>query len=465
MNRILRLLTAATLFAASCQVQAQDLNTAYFTDEFTFRHDLNPAFGNEMNYVSVPMLGNFGVTTMGNVGVGDILFDNPMPGGKKKTTFMNPYISDSEALAGFSKGNNRIAADARITILSAGFKAFGGYNTVELNSRVDMGAVVPYELFEFARNVGNRSYTFNDIRARARGYGELAFGHSRQLNGKWRVGGKVKILMGLGQADVSMTNTKADLSDANQWVVQTQAQADVSMKGFLFKQKSKEYNRRNGSYEYVDDMDVDGFGIGGFGLAFDFGGVYRLNDDITLSAALNDLGFIAWSKNAHAENIASSFVFNGFHDIDVSDRDHPQSLESQADDYGDQLADFAHLHTTGGDGGRTTGLAATLRVGAEYVLPTYRPLSFGLLSTTRLNGPYTWTEARLSANYRPLPWLDGGVSFAANSFSVDLGWVVNVHPKGFNVFIGMDRFIGKMTKECIPLNSKASFSAGFNVTF
>jgi hypothetical protein len=106
-----------------------------------------------------------------------------------------------------------------------------------------------------------------------------------------------------------------------------------------------------------------------------------------------------------------------------------------------------------------------MNIGVRYTLPVYEKLHFGLLSATRFCGKHTWTEGRLSANWEPLCWLDGGVNLAANTFSTSMGWVVNVHPKGFNVFFGMDHLIGKVSKEMIPLSSNASFSMGMNVTF
>ena len=47
-----------------------------------------------------------------------------------------------------------------------------------------------------------------------------------------------------------------------------------------------------------DDVDFDDNNIGptGFGMAFDFGATYRLNDEWTFSAALLDLGFICWKN-------------------------------------------------------------------------------------------------------------------------------------------------------------------------
>lgn len=275
-----RLAAAVIMIAAAGGVMAQGLNSAYFTDDYKFRHDMNPAFGNEQNYVSIPALGNISVNTHGNFGYEDVVFDNPMyPHGsdKKLTTFMNPYISTGAALDGFSKGNNRIMGDVGIMLFSGGFKAFGGYNTIEISSKTTFGISLPYELFEFAKNTGNRTYDIGDINAHAMSYAELAFGHSRQINEKLRVGAKLKFLFGLGRADLKFSDVKADLAANDKWTVSGKATADVSLKGFSYVSETDEYNNPDkGEYEKVSDVDVDGFGLGGFGMAIDLGGVYRI---------------------------------------------------------------------------------------------------------------------------------------------------------------------------------------------
>ncbi len=439
MKRIGKYILAASFAAMGCNAMAQGLNSAYFIEDYKFRHTMNPAFDNEQNYVSIPALGNLNVRTQGNFGIGDVLFDNPRYGidsDKKKTTFMNPYISTKDALAGFASGTNRINADVDITILSAGFKKFGGYNTISLDARTNVGMALPYSLFEFAKNTGNKTYIMDDINVHAQSFVQLAF-----------------------------------LAGEDKWTMQGSAKANISMKGFAFKQEEKEYKQDGkGTYKYVNDIDIDGPGLGGFGMAFDLGAVYKINDDWQVSASLVDLGFISWSNNVTAVNKQETFEFNGFHDISYDKHDangnlKDNSFESQGDKYGDQLADFANLTDEGDRGGRTTGIGATLNVGAEYTFPLYRKLKFGLLSSTRFNGKYTWTEGRLSANVSPLKWIDGGINFALNSYTASCGWVLNVHPKGFNMFIGMDHILGKMSKEFIPLSSNASVNLGFNVTF
>ena len=454
--------------AVGCSAAAQTINSAYFTEDYKFRHMLNPAFGNEQNYVSIPALGNISVNTHGNFGYRDVIMSNPMYpslSDKKMTTFLNPYISAEDALSGFSTGNNRITGDVSLTILSAGFKAFGGYNTIEINSRTTTGVSLPYELFEFAKNTGNHSYNIGDINAHAQSFAEIAFGHSRQINDKLRLGAKLKVLVGLGRADVKMRNMKADLTAEDKWTITGEATTDVSMKGFSYVSEEKEYNiEGSGTYERVNDVDLDGVGVGGFGMAIDLGGVYEINEDWTVSASVLDLGFISWTNDMLAENRSKSFVFNGFHDVSVTS-DRGEEIDTKVDRYGDQLADFANLTDMGDKGGRSTGIGATINVGAEYTLPVYRKVSFGTLCTSRINGAYSWTEGRLSANYAPLNWLDGGVSFAVNSFTTSMGWVLNLHPKGYNFFIGMDHILGKTSKEMIPLSSNASLTVGMNITW
>lgn len=458
-----KIILVATLMLSVVTATAQSLNSAYFTDGYKFRHTMNPAYGNDESYVSIPGLGNINVRTQGNFGYDAIIKNNPNPyGNKTMTTFLNPYIDASTALEDFASGNNRIIGSVGVTLLSAGFKAWGGYNTVEINSKTSFGVSLPYELFEFAKNTGNKNYDIGDINAGALSYVEIAFGHSRQLTDQLRAGAKLKVLLGVGRADVKMEDVKAQLTDANQWLISANATADVSLKGFTYKQKDKEYKQKPGTYKYVNDVDVDGAGVGGFGLGIDLGATYKLNDDWNFSAALLDLGFISWSNDMQARNMSKEFLFDGFHDVDVARHG---GMRDASDKYRDQLAEFANLQDQGDQGGRTTGIGTTFNVGAEYTLPMYRQLSFGLLSSTRFQGEYSWTEARLSANWEPLRWLDGGMSLGVGSFGASAGWLVNIHPKGFNFFIGMDHILGKQSKEWIPLSSKASINLGMNITW
>lgn len=446
---------------------SQTFNSSYFIQDFKYRHNMNAAFGNEQNYISIPALGNLNVKMQGDFGLGDLLFKNPSTG-KYDYTFMHPDVSVADALTGFSKGKNNISFDLGITILSAGFKAFGGYNTVEISEKTNIGVCLPYDLFEFAKDLKNKNYAFSDLGVQARSYAEIALGHSRQITDELRIGAKVKFLLGVGRVNLEVNDMTASFV-GDKWVVSSvDTKAEVNISGVKFVNKVSEYNgSRGGSYEHVDigETKIDKFGLDGIGLGLDMGAEYTVMDGLKVSAAINDLGFINWKNSWILTQKNGIFEFDGFHDVKVKDNGSGKSISDQIDDYEDQLSDFINLENSGDRGSSTHGLAATMNIGAEYQLPTYKPMTFGFLAQHRFNSKYSWTEARVSANWSPLNWLNGGINFAASSYGVSTGWILNVHPSGFNFFIGMDHILGKQSKEFIPLSSNAHLSLGMNVTF
>ncbi len=465
---------AAALTASAGTLMAQDLNSGYFTEDFKYRHDMNAAYGNDQGYVAIPILGNFNMRVQGSFGIGDVLFKNPdygvKPGAKKTTTLLHPDISYSEAMSGLDKDGNNLMLDLDLPIISVGFKGIGGYNTIELKERTHFGVSMPYSFFDFAKSMSNKEYTFDDMGLRGWSYAELALGHSRKIFDNLRVGAKVKLLIGAAYADMSMEGMKAKLSDTGKWTLEGKAKAELNMKGAKFKTEQKEYKATPGKYyNEVNGLDNDGAGVGGFGLGLDLGGIYEFKDcsvewlnGLKVSAAIADLGFISWSETMLAESSGDPFVFDGFQMKYVNGK-----FENGGDNISDDLADFAHLEENKekSGGSKSTALASTIRLGLEYPMPFYNKLSAGLLYSHRFDGIYSWTEGRLSANVAPTSWFSGGVNFAVTSYCSTMGWILNFHPAGMNVFMGMDHMIGKTGAKMIPLDSNVSFNFGMNVAF
>ena len=77
MKRLATYMMTAAMTLCGTAVTAQTMNSAYFTGDYKYRHDLNPAYGNEQNYISWPALGNLNVSTHGNFGYGDVVMNNP----------------------------------------------------------------------------------------------------------------------------------------------------------------------------------------------------------------------------------------------------------------------------------------------------------------------------------------------------------------------------------------------------
>ena len=442
---------AAVAFGAA----AQNTLSGYFVDDYTYRFQMNPAYKNSKNFISFPALGNLNIGMQGTLHVRDVIYNV----NGKTTTFMSPEVSAEEALKNLGD-MNRIGAEVKIPILAAGFKAFGGYNTITLSARSSMGVKVPGALFSFLKQgVENTSFDLSGTRAFGTAYGEIALGHSHDINSKLRIGAAVKFLIGVGNISADFKTANLDLNE-NDWRITTNAELNASVKGLTYKTS---VNKHTG-HEYVDGMDYDKFGLNGFGMAFDLGATYDLTSDIQLSMALLDLGFISWNENQLATTNGEK-TFNTDSYVFSPDEDAPNSFENQWDNIRDDISAVYELDNKGNSGGRTTGLGATLNIGAKYTLPVYRNLSFGLLNSTRIQSAFSWTDFRLSANIAPVKWLDGGINMTAGTFGVGFGWLLNIHPTGFNFFIGMDRVMGKTTKQFVPLNSNASLNLGINFLF
>jgi len=464
------ILVPVLFLLAANTAMAQELNSAYFTKGYLFRHNMNPAFDNEKFYVSMPALGNLNLKLQGNLGVEDVLFKNPTNTGKKTVTFMHPSISYEEAMKGIND-KNKIQFDLRMTLLSVGFKGFKGYNTIEVNMRNRFGLNLPGSLFQMAKGVKNQLYNF-DFGLRDQAYVEIALGHSHKINENLRVGAKAKVLLGVGMAELEMKGLQADFrADQNTWQMHSgNLKADVYMKGLQFKNNPPGETFKDGTPDvHVDfgETDVDSPGISGSGGAFDLGGEYRVMDGLTVSASILDLGFINWSNRTGLKQQSQTFTFDGFKEVAVKDENKPEEniIDNQADDYSDQLSRFINLNAESDGGSQSKWLSPTINVAAEYEMPFYRKLTVGLLAQHHFDGDYSWSEARLSANVSPVKVFSFSATGAVNSFGGSFGWVAALHNSGLALFIGMDHVFTKTTKESVPLRSNANVNFGMNISF
>lgn len=450
-NNIKSILAVAAL-SISATASAQNLESGYFTDGYLYRHDMNPAIGNERDYVAFPVLGNINVNVHGNVGIKNFLYNV----NGRTTTFMNPSVSADEFL-GKIKDRNKIGETFKMQILGAGFKSWGGYNTIELNVAERADVHLPGDALRLVKEgITTKEYNIGNIGAQAESYVELALGHSRDIDEQWRVGGKLKFLFGAGRANAKFDNTKLVLGADGKYNAIVEGEVEANVKGFqyLLDDDGK-----------VKDVKVKGAGLGGFGMAIDLGAEFKLNDDWKFSAALLDLGFISWNTSAKA-------LASGNQSIDMNEFSYNRDTEKYANKDGRELKDafddfnkVYKLTPEEGSKGATKMLGATLNIGAEYSLPAYRQLTFGALSTTRIMGKYTWTDFRISANVAPCKIFSAGANVAVGTYGWSFGWIANLHCTGFNLFLGMDHTLGKLAKQGAPLSSNAEFNMGINFPF
>ena len=454
-NIIKFFLSCAAVASCVTVASAQNTYSGYFLEDYTARHQMNPAFGGtSKTYVGFPALSNINVAMRGNLHVSDVLYPNREPG-KSTILFTNPQIGVNEAMSKFSN-HNKIGADVKLDVINVGFTALGGYNTVGINVVTGVNADVPKSLFSLVKEgIANKTYDIKDFRVGGHAYGEIALNHSRDLPfvPGLRVGAAVKFLIGLGNVDAYFNKANLTLGE-NDWTAVTNANIYASVNGLKYK---TDVNENTGA-TYVSGADLDSFGLNGFGLGFDLGGVYEWND-FTFSAALLDLGFMSWGHTQYATTGGDKTINTDAYTFGINDDDETW------DNFTDDLSKLYELEDRGNIGTRTRALKATLNLAAEYEFPYYRPLHFGFLSSTYFNGPFTWTQVRLSANVKPCKAVSASANLAMGTYGVGFGWLLNIHTTGFNFFIGMDRTLGKLAKQGLPLNSNAEVNFGINFPF
>lgn len=252
----------------------------------------------------------------------------------------------------------------------------------------------------------------------------------------------------------------------NEWIGITDAEIQASIKSMKYEIEETERGPEGEetTHKYVSGLDIDSWGINGFGWAFDLGAEYKLDKNWAFSASLLDLGYIGWNNNYVASTNGERQINTDKYIFNV-DEDASNSFENEADRLMEGLSALYELQDNGDMGSRSKALAATMNLGVQYTPDFYDKLSFGLLNSTRMAGKYSWTEFRLSANVAPTNIFSASANMALGTYGTSFGWLLNFHPSGFNLFVGMDHTLGKLAKQGVPLSGRANVNIGINFPF
>lgn len=433
MRKILFLGILVSLFAPSI-VQAQYLRSSYFMDSNT-RMLLNPALQPKRGYINLPVIGSLAAEVSTNaLGVQDVIdvFDS-------SDDFYN-----NDKFFNRLKEMNELNVSVNTDIISFGFYSGKGFWSFNVGARADVDATIPKTMFDYLRATdaddfkwSGQSFDIRDEKLRLNAYSEVGVGYSRAINSRLTIGGKAKLLLGVGNLNLKINQVRLSGKEAgidSEFQIISDAYMEASGKGL-------ELEEENG---YINDLDYKNFGIGGYGAGFDLGASYQVTGCLNLSAAILDLGFIAWNKSCSqvAESNKNTTInkdnVGGFSD-DVLDFElyGLQKKENKA---------------------RTTSLLPTMVVGGEYGLMKNK-IGLGLLSTTRFGQLKTYSELTFSANFRPNSSINATVSYSMLQGGETFGIAFKLGPvvlgtdymyfgnnsKHVNAFIGLSVPLGKRT--------------------
>lgn len=447
-------------------VRAQGLRTSYFMDNVPIRLKMNPAFQPMKGFFSIPVIGSLGVMASSNSlsvkNFKDILDD-------KNGFLSQKFINNLEK-------DNTMTIDFNTDVISLGFYTGKDFWTINMGARAIINASIPKTMFEFARmsslNIMNESYDIRNIEINADIFSEIALGYSREVSDGFYIGGRAKALIGLGNLKAKIERIYANLPDAESsinngelpenvttWEVETKGRLEASMKGLEL--------ITDGTEGYVDDVDFDKFGVSGFGFGLDLGASLEMINNLHISAAILDLGFITWTKSSSQVAVANEKFNYGtviqddaLANLDPNDYENwseedKQKLEQYLQENSSTILNYDLFRLKKEEAeGRTTSLRSTLNLGAEYTFWNDR-LGIGLLSSTQFVSPKAYSELTLSANFRP-----GNAFGASVSYSFLRGKTVGLGLKLGPVFLGTDYIMTENIEDSKRLNAHIGISVG-----
>ena len=430
MKKILSIVAAFVALLLVDSVSAQS-NTSYFMEGSYFRTELNPALAPTRGYLALPGMSGVGLNVENNfLSVENFFYkrDNQV------VTALNGQVSADEFLGKLPE-LGKIDVNANVNILGVGFYAKRMFWNFGINLRSQTDIAMTKDLFTALKTFGNGTYDLSQISLSSNNYLEVYLGSSFPVCKFINVGVKAKFLVGLMNASVTFDELYADVQPE---AVQARLRGTMRLSSPLINGAAV----IPGSELTTDMIEVPGLltRVKSFGAAIDLGTEIRLLDDhLRVSAAVTDLGFIKWSNTGAATaNVTAYADFNG---INFSNSDEEPLTGELKATMGDTPDSY------------TTMLRCALNVGVEYAILRNR-ISFGLLSHTEFCNTLKYTELTASVNFRPLNWLSATVShtFLNHNKLGILGFALNLHPAGFNLFLGAD-YIGMnwVRYESIPV--------------
>ena len=447
-------LVVALIASCTMGASAQALHSSYFLDGMVERHELNPAFGGEANFIALPGLSGFNLGVSTNFGLSNFVFQK----NGELVLGLSSQVSAAEFLGALPQ-NNQLQLELDLPILSFGFRAFGGFNTFSIKERTYLGVNVPSSIFAFLKQgadpaTGIIRYDIDNLGLYTDNYLELALGHSRKLPALegFSYGAKLKFLVGAFMSSIEMQHIGIEMSQ-NRWMVESQGSAALS-------------SGLNLTYDAdgnITGVNTNALRLGGYGMGVDLGAVYTpaALPNLTVSLAVNDIGFISWSQ-VNSTTADGSFEYTGFGTIGTEG----EGLNEQLEELLTEVSELIQMEPQAPQD-QMRMLQTTLNVGAEYAILD-RKISFGILSSTRFGAPYTYAEGMAVVNFRPASWFQAAINGSVSTQGSAIGALLTFCPNGANIFFGCDYVTPNMkfSAEAIPLyGTRVNLRTGIIITF
>ena len=301
MSKRLKIHTLIALLSINVVVFSQQDNTLFFMHELPQANFVNPAVPSTCKlFIGFPALSSI------HANYSNTAFTF-------KDAFVNGANSDSlylnfDKIVSQINGKELISSDVNLTLFTMGIHVNEYYLTFSINEKATTYNMISADMIKLGWN-GNTRFLGDEAsvtgtRVNGNNYHEFAFGASKHVGSKWRLGLRAKILFGLG--NIYTPKTKGQLfTDKNTFVFNLFLNSKVNSS--LPVDVAVDEDGKVEDVTFRDDVTVKDYflNFNNLGVGVDFGFVYNRDDKTTFSGSLLDFGAIFWSKDVN------TFLSNG----------------------------------------------------------------------------------------------------------------------------------------------------------
>ncbi len=380
-------------FLALIQTVAQNPMGLYFMETIPQSSQINPAMQPRAN-------GFFALPSTNLLFQSDVAFSDVFQeSGNEWVTPLSDRFSYNDLYNATGKAINMNLYND-VDILGAGFRSGRDYFTFTLSGKSVIQAGIPSDLFKITE-LGfpdGESFDFSTMRMKEVAYHELAFGYSREWNDQFTFGVKLKPLFGIA----------GGVTDINRFQLNTSRTGwDMNVDGTIYSSAPLEVQESEtpGDFpESIEGKDLEDDEVSDYfsslsngGLAFDFGAVYRHNDEWTFSAAMTNLGWVKFKNELNSLSFNGTYSFEGI-SVEGSDE---EDIEQAFEDIGDSIKTIIDYDVTHDK--FSIPLTPSWYMGASY---EWTPsVSFGFLSRSVFQKHNFRQDFSLSANIQPYSFI------------------------------------------------------------
>ena len=359
---------------------------------------------------------------------------------------------DFDGIGSNVKKKNNLSMRMGIQWINGGMKWKDFYFSMAISEYVDWTMFYNDDLINLAIN-GNGPYVGETLEAgpsylKATHYREYAFGAAWDFDSQWNFGARVK--MYFGKSNVTTQRLNASLHTAeNTYYLTTENDIliDASIPKSWF-DGSDEGFQLNSDYLFYN---------GNFGLGFDLGATYKLDDKFSFSLSVLDLGYMKFDRNfVNYSSNSVKWSFEGIDPLQFEDMSDAQ-IEDRLEQMGDSLINKFDIKESWTS--YNIMMTAKIYAAATYQLSDIERIG-AVLRSEIVNK--TWRPAFTASYYRQI--LDdlgviGSYTMANRGyFNIGVGAYYNIAP--VQIYLVTDNLPGLFVPDAVRL---ATIHFGVNI--